>query len=135
MFMSFSPKDPETANKNNVSAHGPVRRNTLELALALCYKKSMKLTREEVQRIATLARLRLTAEEEIRLTEQLDNILHYMEKLNELDTSQVAPFTHAVEMVNAFREDKVTNESNVDALLANAPERDETFFRVPKIIE
>ncbi|HTN70825.1 MAG TPA: Asp-tRNA(Asn)/Glu-tRNA(Gln) amidotransferase subunit GatC [Methylomirabilota bacterium] len=95
----------------------------------------MGLTHEEVQRVATLARLRLTAEEENRLTEELDGILHYMDKLNALDTSQVEPFTHAVDIVNAFREDKVTNQPNADALLANAPEKDETFFRVPKIIE
>jgi aspartyl-tRNA(Asn)/glutamyl-tRNA(Gln) amidotransferase subunit C len=95
----------------------------------------MKLTREEVQRVAALARLRLTTEEEERLTEQLDKILQYMEKLNQLDTSEVQPLAHAVEIVNAFREDKVTNHPNVDTLLANAPARDETFFRVPKIIE
>jgi len=95
----------------------------------------MKLTREEVQRVAMLARIRLSPEEEAALTEQLDHILRYMEKLNELDTSAIAPFTHAVEMVNAFREDEVTNQPNIDALLANAPEKDGTFFRVPKIIE
>lgn len=95
----------------------------------------MKLSREEIQRVAMLARLRLTAEEEERFTEQLDKILQYMEKLNQMDTSEVQPLAHAVDIVNAFREDKVTNRPNVDALLANAPERDETFFRVPKIIE
>jgi aspartyl-tRNA(Asn)/glutamyl-tRNA(Gln) amidotransferase subunit C len=95
----------------------------------------MKLTREDVQRVATLARLRLTSEEETSLTAQLDSILLYMDKLNELDTSQVEPFTHAVDLVNALREDLVTNQPNAEALLANAPERDETFFKVPKIIE
>ena len=95
----------------------------------------MTLTREDVQRVAVLARLRLTEEEEARLTEELDNILQYMEKLNELDTSQIKPFSHAVDTVNAFREDHVTNQPNTEALLANAPEKDETFFRVPKIIE
>jgi aspartyl-tRNA(Asn)/glutamyl-tRNA(Gln) amidotransferase subunit C len=95
----------------------------------------MKLTREDVQRVAALARLRLSPEEESSLTEQLDDILQYMEKLGELDTSDVVPFTHAVEIVNAFREDKVTNEPAVEALLANARERHETFFKVPKIIE
>ncbi len=95
----------------------------------------MKLSREEIQRVAMLARLRLTAEEEERFTEQLDKILQYMDKLNQLDTSEVQPLAHAVDIVNAFREDKVTNRLNVDALLANAPARDETFFRVPKIIE
>lgn len=95
----------------------------------------MKLTRAEVQKVATLARLHLTAEEEERLTEQLDAILRYMEKLNQLDTSGVEPFTHAVDVVNAFREDKVTNHPNAEALLANAPDKDQTFFKVPKIIE
>jgi aspartyl-tRNA(Asn)/glutamyl-tRNA(Gln) amidotransferase subunit C len=95
----------------------------------------MPFTREDVQRVAALARLRLTEEEETRLTEELDNILQYMEKLNELDTSRITPFSHAVDAVNVFREDHVTNQPNAEALLANAPEKDETFFRVPKIIE
>ena len=95
----------------------------------------MKITREDVQRVAMLARLRLTSEEETSLTAQLDSILVYMDKLKELDTSQVEPFTHAVDLVNALREDLVTNQPNADALLANAPEKDETFFKVPKIIE
>jgi aspartyl-tRNA(Asn)/glutamyl-tRNA(Gln) amidotransferase subunit C len=95
----------------------------------------MKLTRDEVQRVAVLARLRLTPQEETQLTEQLDHILAYMEKLAELDTSNIEPFSYEVDAVNAFREDKVTNRPNADALLANAPDRDNTFFKVPKIIE
>ena len=95
----------------------------------------MKLSREDVQHVAALARLRLTAAEETSLTAELDSILLYMDKLDELDTSQVEPFTHAVDLVNAFREDVVTNEPNAEVLLANAPEKDETFFKVPKIIE
>ena len=95
----------------------------------------MTLTRENVQRVALLARLRLTAGEESELTEQLDRILAYMDKLNELDTANVEPFSHAVDGANAWREDKVSNQPNTDALLANAPQRDKTFFKVPKIIE
>lgn len=95
----------------------------------------MKLTREEVQRVALLARLRLTATEEATLAEQLGAILQYMEQLNQLDTQEVEPFSHASEAVNALREDQVINQPNADALLANAPERDGTFFKVPKIIE
>jgi len=95
----------------------------------------MKLTRESVQRVATLARLRLTADEESALTAELDHILGYMVKLNKLDTANVELFSHSVDNLNALREDKVTNQSNAEALLANAPERDQTFFRVPKIIE
>ncbi|HYT58064.1 MAG TPA: Asp-tRNA(Asn)/Glu-tRNA(Gln) amidotransferase subunit GatC [Verrucomicrobiae bacterium] len=95
----------------------------------------MKLTRDEVQRVAVLARLRLTPQEETQLTDQLKHILAYMEKLAELDTSNIEPFSHESDAVNAFREDRVTNRPNADALLANAPDRDNTFFKVPKIIE
>lgn len=95
----------------------------------------MKITREEVRRVALLARLELAPEEEGRLTEQLDNILQYMEKLGRLDTAEVEPLAHAVDIVNAFREDRVTNEPRPDALLANAPDRSKTFLKVPKILE
>jgi len=98
-------------------------------------KNIMKLTREEVQRVALLARLRLTAAEESRLAEQLDKILQYMEKLNQLDTTEVKPFTHAVDVVNAWREDSVTNQPDTEALLANASATQGGFFKVPKIIE
>jgi aspartyl-tRNA(Asn)/glutamyl-tRNA(Gln) amidotransferase subunit C len=95
----------------------------------------VKITPEEVRRVAMLARLRLTPEEEERLTGQLDKILQYVDKLNQLDASQIEPFTHAVEIVNAFRDDEVTNRARAADLLANAPEKDQTFFKVPKIIE
>jgi len=95
----------------------------------------MKLSREEVQRVAVLARLRLTPEEQSSLTEELDRILGYMDKLNQLDTAEVQLFSHAANITNTLREDRVTNRPNADALLANAPDRDGTFFKVPKIIE
>ncbi len=98
----------------------------------------MKLTRAEVQRVARLARLRLTAGEESELTEQLDNILGYMDKLNQIDTANIELFSHASDVGNsnkALRDDKVTNQPDADALLANAPDRDATFFKVPKILE
>jgi aspartyl-tRNA(Asn)/glutamyl-tRNA(Gln) amidotransferase subunit C len=95
----------------------------------------MKLSRESVQRIATLARLRLTADEESEITGQLDRILSYMDKLNELDTANIELFNHDIDNLSALREDKLTNQPNTDALLANAPDRDGNFFKVPKIIE
>lgn len=95
----------------------------------------MKLTRDDVRRVALLARLRLNPEEEMRLTDELGHILAYMDKLNELDTSKVEPFAHAISINNILREDTVTNRPIADALLANAPDRDNTFFKVPKIIE
>jgi aspartyl-tRNA(Asn)/glutamyl-tRNA(Gln) amidotransferase subunit C len=95
----------------------------------------MNLTRDDVQRVALLAQLRLMPEELEQFTHQLQNILQYMEKLNELDTSEMEPFTHAGDVSNIFREDTVTNTPNMDAILANAPATSKTFFRVPKIIE
>ena len=95
----------------------------------------MKLTREGIECVAVLARLRLTPEEQASLTEDLDHILGYMEKLNQLDTADVEPFNHAGNIENTLRDDRVTNQPNADALLANAPARDATFFKVPKIIE
>ena len=95
----------------------------------------MKLSREEVQRVAVLARLRLTPEEQSSLTDELDRILGYMDKLNQLDTADVDLFSHAANITNTLREDRVTNRPNADALLANAPDRDGTFLKVPKIIE
>jgi aspartyl-tRNA(Asn)/glutamyl-tRNA(Gln) amidotransferase subunit C len=95
----------------------------------------MKLTREGIDRVAVLARLRLTPEEQASLTEDHDHILGYMEKLNQLDTAGVEPFSHVVNIENTLRDDRVTNQPNADALLANAPARDANFFKVPKIIE
>jgi aspartyl-tRNA(Asn)/glutamyl-tRNA(Gln) amidotransferase subunit C len=95
----------------------------------------MAITREEVRRIALLARLRLTGEEESQLTEQLGKILEYITVLQRLDTTGIEPMAHALDVVNAMRGDRVTNERNTEALLANAPATDGTFFQVPKIIE
>ena len=95
----------------------------------------MKITVEEVERVAVLARLRLTAEEKSQLTQQLDDILEYMGKLNRLDTAHVEPFSQALDAMSALRDDAVTNHPDPEALLANAPDRDGTFFKVPKIIE
>lgn len=95
----------------------------------------MSISRKEVRRIALLARLRLSDEEEERLTEQLGHILQHMAVLDRLDTSGLVPMAHALDVVNALREDRVTNEPNSEVLLANAPAADASFFVVPKIIE
>ena len=95
----------------------------------------VKISPEELRKVAGLARLHLTAEEETRLIPELETILGYMEKLNGIQTAGVAPFTHATEAANRFRVDKVTNNPELDAILGNAPEKDGPFFKVPKIIE
>jgi aspartyl-tRNA(Asn)/glutamyl-tRNA(Gln) amidotransferase subunit C len=95
----------------------------------------MKIARADVERVALLARLRLTENETVQLTAQLDAILTYMDKLNEIDTTHVEPFSLAVDRTQVYREDQATNKPNPEALLANAPERDNSFFKVPKILE
>lgn len=95
----------------------------------------MPLSVEDVRHIALLARLELTPDEETAFASQLDHILSHFEKLKQLDTDAVEPTAHIVEMATPFRDDVVRNQPAVDALLANAPQRDGHFFKVPKIIE
>ncbi len=95
----------------------------------------MRITKEEVGAIATLARLKLTDTEQDELVAHFDKILTYVDKLDELDTDGVEPTAHAIEVSAPLREDRVTNHSESDALLANAPSRKTNFFRVPRIIE
>jgi aspartyl-tRNA(Asn)/glutamyl-tRNA(Gln) amidotransferase subunit C len=106
-----------------------------EEASVLCYLHPMKITREQVRHVAALARLELSPEEEERIAGELEAILGYVDKLNELDVTNVAPTAHVFDVGAAFREDEVRNEPAVDGLLENAPDRWQGFFRVPKIIE
>lgn len=93
-----------------------------------------KITRDEVSRVAGLARLELTEREEVRMTEQMNQILSYMETLNELNTEGIPPATHAIELQNVFREDEVQPSLEREGTLANAPETDGVSFVVPKVI-
>jgi aspartyl-tRNA(Asn)/glutamyl-tRNA(Gln) amidotransferase subunit C len=95
----------------------------------------MKITRDEVEHVAKLARLAITEEEKERYTQQLSNILTYIEKLKELDTFKVEPTSHVLPMKNIFREDEVRPSLPREEILKNAPDRTEEFFSVPKIIE
>src|SRR5574337_155012 len=96
---------------------------------------TMKITLQEVEHVARLARLELTAEEKERMRAQLDSILSYIDKLNELDTSAVEPTSHVLPMTNVFREDEVTPPLSQEAALMNGPDRHDLFFRVPRILE
>ena len=95
----------------------------------------MKITIEDVEYVARLARLALNQAEKERMRAQLDSILSYIDKLNELDTSAVEPTSHVLQMVNVFREDEVRPSLPQEEALANAPDRRDLFFRVPKILE
>ena len=88
-----------------------------------------------VEHLARLARLDLSEAEKERIRSQLDAILTYIDKLRQLDTEGVEPTSHAIPMVNVMREDEVRPCLPAGEMLANAPEREREFFRVPKIIE
>ncbi len=95
----------------------------------------MKITREQVDHVARLARLGLSDEEREMMRAQLDAILAYIDKLNELDTREVEPTSHVIPMTNVFREDTVSPSLAQEEALANAPDRQDAFFRVPRILE
>jgi aspartyl-tRNA(Asn)/glutamyl-tRNA(Gln) amidotransferase subunit C len=95
----------------------------------------MGLTPEEVEHVALLARLRLTEEEQERFTTQLNSILEHFEQLQQIDTADVAPMSHAVPMSNVLRDDEPAPSLSVEEALQNAPDRDRGCFRVPRVIE
>jgi len=92
------------------------------------------INRETVEKIAKLARLQLSESDLEKYTGQLNNILGYVEKLNQLDTSAIEATTHAVEVPNPLREDAVHPSHVIDAVLQISPDHEAHFFRVPKVI-
>jgi aspartyl-tRNA(Asn)/glutamyl-tRNA(Gln) amidotransferase subunit C len=88
-----------------------------------------------IQYVANLARVALTPDEEQRLGQQLTNILGYIEKLKEVDVSQVEPTAHAVPLVNVTRPDVVTGSLPHDEAMRNAPAKAGGLFVVPKVVE
>lgn len=95
----------------------------------------MAITKKDVEHVARLARVALTEEEKEKFTVQLGNILRHIEKLKELDTSSVAPTAHPFFVHTVWREDAVDPCPDREGILANAPDREEIFFKVPKVIE
>lgn len=92
------------------------------------------IDREQVRKVANLARLELTTEEEAQFTTQLGNILDYIEQLNQLDVTNVAPTTRAIDVSNITREDILQPYADREAILNSAPQQEGDFFRVPKIL-
>ena len=95
----------------------------------------MNITVADVEYVARLARLELDAAEKVLFAGQMGAILGYVEKLKGLNTDGILPTSHAVPMENSFREDLATPAIGVESALANAPDRVESFYRVPKVIE
>jgi len=95
----------------------------------------MPVSLKDVDHIALLARLGLTDAERASLRDDLDAILGYIAKLETLDTSSVEPTAHVIELPTPLRDDRAVNGDEADAMTRNAPDRDRTYLRVPKIIE
>ncbi len=94
-----------------------------------------KLDESQVRKVARLSRLELTDAEVEEFTGQLSAILDYVEKMNELDTESVEPLAHCLPISNVFRQDRVKKSLAAQEALANAPQRDGDFFKVPKILD
>jgi aspartyl-tRNA(Asn)/glutamyl-tRNA(Gln) amidotransferase subunit C len=89
----------------------------------------------DIKYVAHLARIALTSDEEKKLAAQLGNILGYIEKLKQLDVSNVEPTAHAVPMVNVTRADEIRPSLSHDEAMRNAPKQASGLFIVPKIVE
>jgi aspartyl-tRNA(Asn)/glutamyl-tRNA(Gln) amidotransferase subunit C len=95
----------------------------------------MKLSKSEVEHIAELARLRLTDAEKEKYSEQLSGILNYVEKLSEIDTSQVEPTSQVTGLTNIMRSDEIIESGISEELVACAPESTDGFLVIPKIFD
>lgn len=94
----------------------------------------MKISARDVEYVAKLARLDLSDEEKNEFAVQLNDILVYMDKLNELDTKEVEPTSHVIPVMNVFRSDEVLESLPRESSLGSAPEAEKGFYKVPKII-
>ncbi|MAN05087.1 MAG: Asp-tRNA(Asn)/Glu-tRNA(Gln) amidotransferase GatCAB subunit C [Owenweeksia sp.] len=94
----------------------------------------MKLTKEQVEKLAHLARLEFTEEQKESMLNDMDNILGFVEKINGLNLEGIDPLIYMSDEVNVLRKDEVKQETSKDDALKNAPSKDTDYFKVPKII-
>ncbi len=95
----------------------------------------MSVSRDDVRHVAQLARLDFSEEEEAQMADELSQILGYVDKLDELDTSGVPPMSHVLDVTNVFRDDEVEERIDRGQALEPAPETDDEHFLVPQVIE
>ena len=94
-----------------------------------------KIDPDQVRRIARLARINLTPDELEQFSNQLSDILNYVDQLSELNTEDVEPTTHPLKISNVFRQDQIGQSLSNEQALANAPRKHANFFAVPKVLE
>lgn len=95
----------------------------------------MSITLKDVEHVANLARLALTDAEKAQFTDQLNAILKYAEKLNELDTDNVEPTTHVLPITNVLRDDENRESLPIEKVLLNAPDEEDGQIKVPAVLE
>ncbi|MCS7053287.1 MAG: Asp-tRNA(Asn)/Glu-tRNA(Gln) amidotransferase subunit GatC [Ignavibacterium sp.] len=95
----------------------------------------MSVPKEEIIKIAKLAKLKLNDNEIEKFTSQFNQILDYMKKLNEINTDEVQPLSHPLEINNVMRDDELKDSIPRELALSNAPDKDDKFFKVPKVIK
>lgn len=95
----------------------------------------MSLTRDDVKKVAGLARLRMTDDQMDALLPKMNNIVGFIEQLSEVDTDNVEPLSNVARSTLPLRKDQITDGECRDKILANAPESEEGFFGVPKVVE
>ncbi len=91
------------------------------------------ITIKDVEHVAKLARLELSEEEKLKFTDQLSDVLKYVEMMNEVDTTNVEPMNHPIDFSNVMRQDSPIYENTREELMENAPDVEGEFFKVPKI--
>ncbi len=94
----------------------------------------MPITLKDVEYVANLAKLELSQKERIKFQKELDNIIKYIDQLNELNTENIPITSHVIPLANVFREDRILLSLAQDKALANAPQKKNGFFKVPKVI-
>lgn len=119
----------------NRDAFGTLRSEPDSTLLLWSGSVAETLTPEQVRKVARLARLKLTEEELQRLTPQLSDVLKYVDMLSEVETGDVEPMAHAIEVHNVLRPDQARDSLPREEALANAPNSDGRYFLVPQIIE
>ena len=95
----------------------------------------MKVTRETIEHVAELARLNITEAEKEELTTKMEEIISWVDKLNELDTKDVKPMEHVIPIQNVLREDRVTGSFDREKLLKSAPSQENGCYKAPKVVE
>lgn len=97
-------------------------------------EENKRITEQDVRHVAKLSRLELTEEQVAQFTEQMEHVLEHIAKLNELDVADVEPMAHALDLTNVLRDDAEQAGLPVEAALANAPDKEPPFFKVPKVL-